>query len=130
MSYLNSHFGKPNKTIQSSGVSCLGNEQTLIDCTMTTYELNTGKALLSNVDVVGVSCKPDLCRDNPTQAPACSVSGSIQLTDGSKGQLEYCYDGSWTAACSVGLSEATVACRQLGYADNACMYKAFPVVLS
>ena len=97
---------------------------------MTTYELNTGKALLSNVDVVGVSCKPDLCRDSPTQAPAaCSVSGSIQLTDGSKGQLEYCYDGSWTAACSVGLSEATVACRQLGYADNACMYKAFPVVL-
>lgn len=123
MSYVNSHFGKPNKTVQASGVSCLGNEQTLIDCTMTTYELSTGKAILNNVDVVGVSCTPDPCRENPTLAPACSVSGSIRLTEGNEGQLEYCYEGSWAAACSIGLSEATVACRQLGYVDNACTYK-------
>ena len=124
MSYVNSHFGKPNKTIQASSITCFGDEQTLTECTMTTYELETGKALLEHVDVVGVSCTPNPCLESPSTAPACSISGSIRLTGGTtsnKGILEYCYKGSWTAACSIGLSEATVACRQLGYAEYACM---------
>ena len=108
----------------ASSITCFGDEQTLTECTMTTYELETGKALLEHVDVVGVSCTPNPCLESPSTAPACSISGSIRLTGGTtsnKGILEYCYKGSWTAACSIGLSEATVACRQLGYAEYACM---------
>ena len=91
---------------------------------MTTYELETGKALLELVGVVGVSCTPNFCLENPTVPPACSISDSIRLIGGAasnEGRLEYCYDGAWTAACSIGLSEATVACRQLGYTEYACM---------
>ena len=82
MSYVNSNFGKPNKTIQASSITCFGDEQTLTECTMTTYELETGKALLELIDVVGVSCTPNPCLENPTIAPACSISGSIRLTGG------------------------------------------------
>ena len=90
---------------------------------MTSYNLETGKTLLQHVDVVGVSCKINLCKDNPVDPP-CDSSNSVRLVGGAtsnEGRLEYCHEGSWTSVCSTSMSEATVACRQLGYDEYACM---------
>ena len=75
VSYGDSHFGKPNKTIQASDVTCLGDEKALTECSLTTYDLETGKRMLDNVEVVGVSCQvPKPCASG---AASCTSSGSV-----------------------------------------------------
>ena len=125
VSYRDSHFGKPNKTIHASGVTCAGDEQTLTDCTLTTYPLEQGKMMASSVDVAGVSCQVySPCAKVPVfdESNNC-INDSIRLSGGAmstEGRLEYCYQGSWTPLCSAGSKEATVACRQLGYTNYDC----------
>ena len=75
VSYGDSHFGKPNKTIQASDVTCLGDEKALTECSLTTYELETGKQMLDNVEVVGVSCQvPKPCASGTA---SCTFSSSV-----------------------------------------------------
>ena len=49
-------------------------------------------------------------------------NGEVRLSDSSKGEgeLEYCYKGLWSPFCSLNETEATVACRQLGYYQSNC----------
>ena len=49
----------------------------------------------------------------------CSPNGTVQLVGGTEmeGRVEYCYNGKWTPICSsFHDEEATVVCKQLGYA--------------
>ena len=49
----------------------------------------------------------------------CSANGAVQLANGTEreGRVEYCYNGQWTSICdSFYDKEATVVCKQLGYA--------------
>ena len=123
MGLRGSQFGKPNKAIQASDVTCTGDEEALTDCTMTTYELEMGKALSNNVDVAGVSCQVYRSCIKPSDSSNTCTNDSVRLRGGSvsnEGRLEYCYQGTWTPFCSVGPKEATAACRQLGYTDYDC----------
>ena len=92
---------------------------------MTTYELEAGKNMIDSVDVVGVSCvmtDHNPCMKDPSFGPVCT-NDSVRLTGGNsnnEGRLEYCYQETWSPVCSVSMAEATVACRQLGYAEFAC----------
>ena len=75
VSYGDSHFGKPNKAIHASDVTCLGDENALMECSLITHELETGKQMLDNVDVVGVSCQvPKPCAN---ETASCTPSGSV-----------------------------------------------------
>ena len=75
MSYGDSHFGKPNKTIQASDVTCLGDEKALTECSLTTYELETGKHLSDNVEVVGVACQ--VSKPCASGTASCTSSGGV-----------------------------------------------------
>ena len=85
--------GKPNKTIHASGVTCAGDEQTLTDCTLTTYPLEQGKMMASSVDVAGVSCQVySPCAKVPVfdESNNC-INDSIRLSGGAmstEGRLE------------------------------------------
>ena len=48
---------------------------------MTSYNLETGKTLLQHVDVVGVSCKINLCKDNPVDPPWTLVTVFVLLVE-------------------------------------------------
>ena len=81
---------------------------------MTTYR---------DIQTARVKCLPDplishtTCLDDtiiPTGNPT-SVSGSVQLSNGSEGRLDYCYHGHWSVFCQLTHREAIVACRQLGF---------------
>ena len=56
----------------------------------------------------------------------CLSNGTVQLVDGTaenEGRAEYCYNGQWTPLCSsFDDEEATVICKQLGYAPYGGKY--------
>lgn len=119
-----SYYGKPNKPVYLSNVQCNGDEETLDDCTQTTYSLEEGKSKLSSVNVAGVKCGvSDNCVTPPTGGMDCN-DGSVRLVGGgsnNEGILEYCHGGLWSPFCSLNQTEATVACRNLGYTHTKCM---------
>ena len=90
---------------------------------MTIYSLDDGKNLLSQADVVGVSCqKPTSCKSPPAGGTDCN-QGDVRLTGGKsadQGNLEYCSAGFWSSLCMLGALEASVACQQLGHLDYTC----------
>lgn len=92
---------------------------------MTIYSLDDGRKLLSQVDVVGVSCeKPSTCEVPPTGGTDCT-QGDTRLTGGdsaSQGNLDFCNDGFWSQVCTLVENEASVACKQLGHLDYTCKY--------
>ena len=53
---LESCYGKPNKTIHASSVFCLGDEDAIIECSLTLHALDDDREQLQNADVAGVSC--------------------------------------------------------------------------
>lgn len=75
--------------------------------------------MLQTSNVAGVKCyTPNQCRTPPTGGTTCTP-GNIRLTGGQAstedGNIEYCYNGFWSSFCYLGPTEATVACRQLGF---------------
>ena len=51
--------------------------------------------------------------------------GDVRLVNGStqyEGRVEVCISGNWHSVCDVnwGATDATVVCRQLGYAYTGC----------
>ena len=89
------------------------------------YSLDDGKNLVSQVDVVGVSCqKPKTCEAPPTDGADCNQA-NIRLTGGetaNQGNLEFCNDGFWSPVCTLGAFEASVACQQLGHLNYTCKH--------
>ena len=118
-------LAKPNKTIHLGNVVCLGNEESLSDCSATSYSLEQGKSLLNQVNIAGVACPiPTDCDIPPTGGVECS-NGKSRLTGGngnSEGNLEYCYNGYWSPVCNLAFTDAAVACREFGYEDYSCKY--------
>ena len=58
--------------------------------------------------------------------PQSGTEGSIRLAGGSthnEGRLEVFTLGHWATVCSLGLEEATVACRQLGFGTALSVYR-------
>ena len=113
----------PNKTVHFSDLQCTGNEESIEECTQTTFSLEKGKQKRTTpgLKVAGVTCyTPERCVDPPAGGSDCA-DGDLRLSGDNamngEGVLEYCYKGLWSGFCSLGEREATVACRQLGYVD-------------
>ena len=57
------------------------------------------------------------------------VGGALQ----SEGRVEFCQSGTWGTVCddAWGVDDATVVCRQLGYAEIStfCLFVAQPALL-
>ena len=127
MARLNSYYGKPNITLQSSSVVCLGDENSLTDCKITWVDYMQGKSAIKHVDVGGVFCPP------PTPPPECETAPPVveECTSGdtrilpitknlNEGLLQHCYNKQWTYFCSLDAKAASVACSQLGYKEYSC----------
>ena len=121
-----SKYGKTNFTIHLSQVHCGGDEDNINDCTTYILPLTQGKALLATSNVAGVECyTPDQCVPPPNVTGSSCTDGQVRLTRGKpdipEGNVEYCYQGTWSALCNLAPMEATTICRQLGYTDTNCM---------
>ena len=136
---VESHYGKPNKTIHIQHVSCTGTESSLVDCSKLSYSLADGVSNALKFDAAGVDCIYDLptqpsCINKPTnaeeQAPDCTPDDAVRLVDDTgeqvqgyiQGRLEYCFKGNWTSLCSLNQKASEVVCRQLGFTQYSCMH--------
>ena len=103
----------------------------MTNCTKITHSFKEGRTIYRDAQAAGVKCLPyrpishTTCLDDtviPTGNPIC-VSGSVQLSSGNEGRLEYCYHGHWSVFCQLTHREAIVACRQLGFTKYSCKFK-------
>ena len=122
-----SQYGKTNKTIHLTDVSCAGTEESINDCTLSILSLQEGKSALQNTDVAGVKCyTPDRCVPPPAAGGSSCTQGELRFigtqSNTPEGYLQFCYNGIWSPFCELGSVEATVACRQLGYIVSNCMF--------
>ncbi|XP_064388351.1 soluble scavenger receptor cysteine-rich domain-containing protein SSC5D-like [Halichondria panicea] len=99
-------FSQASSTTQTwlDNLGCLGTESRLINCPANTI----GFEDCSHFEDIAL-----ICTEN-------SSSGDLRLVSSSSltgGRLEVYYSGQWGTVCddSFGLSDARVACRQLGY---------------
>ena len=107
LSFLDSSYERPNRTVHLKNVMCAGNEESISLCSKTSVSLAVGKTTYRNSSVVAVDCSPE----PPTEptclskqglvipAPSCTPEGSVRLADGNtnnEGRLEYCYTGKWS----------------------------------
>ena len=123
VSVHNSYYGRPNKTVHYSHVTCRGAEDNLTQCAKATLSLTIGKRTYKTAAVAGVSCrgpptKPPCITPPPLPTTLRCTNGQIRLMGGespAEGRLEYCYKGQWSPFCTLRAQEATVACKELGY---------------
>ncbi|GLC43450.1 hypothetical protein PLESTB_001558500 [Pleodorina starrii] len=110
-------------------VNCSGSEASLADCPRL---VPIGSTVCSHRADAGAACsraKPAAPGVPPVTTPRCSEPGALRLVGrqdgggGTVGRLEVCYTGAWGAVCEPGFSdyEASVACRQMGYAKGRVM---------
>lgn len=127
---LGSFYEKPNRTVHFTNVACSGSEQTISECSKSSYSLAAGKTAISSVEVAGVQClnnQPSMapCLSAPNTeslAPQCNES-DVRLVEGNsphEGRLEFCYQQQWSPFCTLHHIEASVACKQLGYTQYTC----------
>ena len=112
-------------------MACTGTEQTISQCSKSSYSLEDGRTAISSVEVAGVQClnyEPSTIQpclsvpDTKTLATQCNES-DLRLVGGlapSEGRLEFCYQQRWSPFCSLHHIEASVACKQLGYTQYTC----------
>ena len=107
-----------------SHMSCTGAEDRLTQCGKTSLSLTVGKKNYKNIPAAAVSCHGYTTTPPPCVPPSSQSSvsvctnGNVRLMGGqtnAEGRLEYCYNGQWSAFCTLRSQEATVACKQLGY---------------
>jgi deleted-in-malignant-brain-tumors protein 1 len=93
-------------TIWLDNVACTGNEAKLIDCRSNTLGVHN----CDHSEDIGIACQP-------------VNEGDIRLVGGStvrSGRVEIYHAGAWGTVCddSFGVRDASVVCRQLGFATN------------
>ena len=107
-------------------MNCGGTEDNINDCTTGILPIQQGKQLLQTSNVAGVKCyTPDRCIPPPAVGGTSCTDGQVRLTGARQagvpeGNVEYCYQGTWSALCSLEAMEAATVCRQLGYTDTNC----------
>ena len=128
---LDSVYENTNKTVHFTKMACTGTEQTISQCSRSSYSLDEGRAAISSVEVAGVQCSSynpsivDAClpvSDTSSLAPQCNES-HLRLAGGmspNEGRLEFCYQRQWSPFCTLSHIEASVACKQLGYTQYTC----------
>ena len=128
---LGSLYDKPNRTVHFTNMACIGTEQTISQCSKSSYSLEDGRAMISSIEVAGVQClnynpptiQPCLSApDTKSLAAQCNES-DLRLVGGlstSEGRLEFCYQQQWSPFCNLHHIEASVACKQLGYTQYTC----------
>ena len=73
---------------------------------------------------------------DPTSLPSAACTyGNVQLVGGTTpydGRVELCINNAWGTVCddSWNSADATVVCRQLGYATTGCKYSTISTTLS
>ena len=53
---ISSMFGKPRNTVHMTNVQCIGDENTITECSHFLYELEQGITILEHAEVAGVNC--------------------------------------------------------------------------
>jgi deleted-in-malignant-brain-tumors protein 1 len=101
---LNAYFGQGAGAVILGGANCRGTEATLVACE---HEPLYGSSC-GHAQDAGVSCTPN-------------VDGQLQLAGGAnkfQGRVEVWYANAWNTVCddSWAAVDATVVCRQLGFA--------------
>ena len=130
VSFLDSSYERPSRTVHLTNVMCSGNEESINACTKTLIPLAVGKTTYRNSSVVAIDCSPEpptepICLPKQGMvipAPSCSPEGSVRLVDGhmsNEGRLEFCYTRKWSPFCTLDFNAASVACNQLGYTQYA-----------
>ncbi|XP_022100823.1 uncharacterized protein LOC110984704 isoform X3 [Acanthaster planci] len=102
---LGQMFGTGNGVLYVSGSKCTGQEATLAECAIDSWDIRAG---CSHNSDVGVVCDTG------------SRETDIRLSNGTspgEGVLEVYYNNEWGTVCNKGwdIKDAEVACRQLGY---------------
>lgn len=75
VSFTDSRYGKPNKTVHLSNVACNGSELALTDCDAAILPPENGRNVALLVDVAGVSCQAMV--PSSTTDPNSSASSGV-----------------------------------------------------
>ena len=122
---LGSLYGKTGSSAHVSDLVCTGEENSILDCSLTIWSLADGRDLLTDEEtqVAGVYCvTEDTCIPPPPLNNLCTP-GDIQIDSpdsSSMGNLMFCANGTWSPFCSLNGGTAAVACKSLGFDDYSC----------
>ena len=123
---LGSLYGKTGASAHVSDLICNGDENSILDCSLTIWSLADGKELLGDdtQQVAGVYCiTEETCIPPPPLDNFCTP-GDILIdspdSSNSMGNLMYCANGTWSPFCSLSGGVASVACKSLGFDDYTC----------
>ena len=122
------YFGRGSGPVHIGATQCDGNEQRIVDCTLTT-ENNCLHSEDAGVECSGENINLffnhalDIIFPTIYSAP-CTPEGGVRLTGGgdrpSRGTVWVCISGTWSTVCANfwNIPDARVVCRQLGYGSQ------------